>query len=382
MEMKSVIPLKEFSDYFFENISTGHINQFQISSICNAKCIFCSNDQNPFEIKRCKFRPLEEIEKLVWSTDFINGPIHLNESLPGRISEGEAFIHPQFFEILKAIRNKFTNIICITTNGIALTPEFIKKLQDFNPIEICVSFPTIDKEHWKESFGGLDDEHYYTVVNSFAHLTSKEIGITGNIVPMPSWIGYDELNKTFKFLAQHIKHFTIYAPGYTKHSKIIDKLIYDEMELSLFLDEMSKKYNFMYNWHLDPRNVLYVNYDLIINNIVFPYKNRQCKSFLWLTSVPAKKRFEKLLSNLSLGIPVDHIVLEVKNNTYGGNIACVGLWMIQDIYDALDDYLSKNEIPDQVFIPKGFLDKFGFDLCGNNILDLFKKYSNLRIGLL
>ena len=62
--MKENIPLKTFSDYFFESVSIGSTNQLQISSICNAKCIFCSNEQNPFDIKRCSFRPLEEIEKI------------------------------------------------------------------------------------------------------------------------------------------------------------------------------------------------------------------------------------------------------------------------------------------------------------------------------
>jgi len=46
--MKANIPLRNFSDYFFENVSVGYSNQIQITSTCNAKCIFCSNEQNPF----------------------------------------------------------------------------------------------------------------------------------------------------------------------------------------------------------------------------------------------------------------------------------------------------------------------------------------------
>jgi molybdenum cofactor biosynthesis enzyme MoaA len=379
--MKYNIPLKEFSDYFFENISVGYANQLQITSVCNAKCLFCSNDQNPFEIQRCSFRPLEEIEKVVWSTSEINGSIHLNDSLPGRISEGEAFLHPDFFKILRVIRNKFNNPINITTNGLMLTSDFVTQLKDFNPLEISISFPTIDNTHWKESFGGLNDEQYYIVINSFSHLASCGIRIFANVTPMPAWVGWDELEKTFEFLSQKVQHFTIYAPGYTKHSKIIDKLVYDKMELSLFLEKMSEKYLFTYSWHLDPRNALYVSYDLITNNIRLAYE-RGCKTFLWLTSVAAKERFEELLTKLSIGIPVSNTVITVKNNMYGGNIECAGLWMIQDVQDALDDYLSKNATPNQVFMPKGFLDKYGFDLCGDNVVDSFKKYSNLRIGLL
>lgn len=377
-----MIPLKEYSDYFLENTSVGHVNQLQISSICNAKCIFCSNEQNPFEIKRCSFRPVEEIEKIVWSMNELNGPIHLNESLPGRISEGEAFLHPDFFKILQVIRGKFNNVIKITTNGILLTPNFIKQLKEFNPIEITISFPTIDKEHWKESFGGLNDEHYYTVTNAFLHLANVGITVSSSVVPMPAWIGWDELEKTFEFLASNSNHIIIYAPGFTKYSKNINKLEYDKMELSLFLEEMSKKYSFTYSWHLDPRHTLYINFATITDNISFVYYSNKSRNILWLTSTSAKNRFEELLQKLSIGFPINNTVLEVKNNAYGGNIDCVGLWMIQDIYDALDEYFSKNVNPDQIFIPKGFLDKYGYDLCGNNIIDLFKKHYNLHIGLL
>lgn len=379
--MKNNIPLKNFSDYFFENISIGSTNQIQITSACNGDCIFCSNKQNPFIIKRCSFRSIEEIEKIVYATENINGPIYLNESLPGRISEGEAFLHPEFFTILKIIRTKFGNTINITTNASLLKPDFIKRMKDCNPIEIAISFPTINKEHWKETFR-LGDDDYYTALNSFSLLSSNNIGVTANFTPMPAWLGWEEIEETLSFLSKNVRHILVYAPGYTSTSEIKDKLIYDKMELSLFLEEMSKKYSFTYTWNLDPRKALAVSYDLITNNIWYSYKSLNCRNFLWLTSTAAKDRFEELLYKLSLGTPINNTVIEVKNIIYGGNIECSGLWLIQDIHYALEDYLSKNDSPDQIFMPKGFLDKYGFDLQGENIIELFKKYNNLRVGLL
>ncbi len=378
--MNNSIPLKDFSDYFFENVSIGAENQLQITSLCNAKCIFCSNEQNPFEIKRCDFRSLEEIEKVIWATSHIDGPIRLNESLPGRISEGEVFLHPKFFEILAVIRDKFDNVIKITTNGSMLIPSIIKRLAIYNPIEVTISFPTINIQHWKESFG-LKDEHYYTVINSFQLMSAYKIVVSGAITPMPAWIGWEELENTFKFLSENIKNIIIYAPGYTKDCKIVDKLKYDKMELSLFLERMSRKYSFIYNWHLDPRRELYVNFDTIINNLRFRYE-RGSRNFLWLTSEASEERFKILLDKLSLGIPANNIVLAVKNNEYQGNIECTGLWMIKDLYKALDEYLSIHENPDQIFIPRNFIDKYGFDLCGDNIIDFFKKYHQLSIWII
>ena len=116
---KTVIPLKNFSDYFFENVATpigGNqlaANQLQITSACDAKCAYCSNESNAFETLLTKFRDVKEIEKVLYATEFINGSIILNESLPGRISEGEALIHPKFFDILDLIRKKFRNPIAL-----------------------------------------------------------------------------------------------------------------------------------------------------------------------------------------------------------------------------------------------------------------------------
>jgi molybdenum cofactor biosynthesis enzyme MoaA len=377
----NAIPLGNFSDYFLENISVGYNNQIQISSICNAKCIFCSNEQNPFEIRRCNFRPLEEIEKIVWATESINGSIQLNESLPGRISEGEAFLHPDIFTILRVIRNKFKNPIKITTNGSLLTPDIIKQLKEFNPIEITISFPTINREHWKESFKILTNEHYDIVINSFTELSNNNIKVFASVVPMPSWFGWNELEETFKFLSSKVPYITIYSPGYTKYSKNIDKLICDKFELSLFLESMSKKYSFIYNWDTDPKKALYVNYDHITDNIMASYSDG-CRTFLWLTSVSAKERFDVILKQLVVGIPINNTIIEVKNEMYGGNIECVGLWMIEDVDKVLVNYLNNNPAPDQIFIPKKFLDKYGFDLCGVNILDLLKKFSAVRITML
>ena len=375
-----VIPLKEFSDYFFENIANGAQNQLQITSICNAKCIFCSNEQNPFKIKRSNFRSFSELEKVIYATPTINGPIHLNESLPGRMSEGEAFLHPKFFDILKLIRSKFTNTISISTNGALLTKELVEQLKHYNPMQIAISIPTIDKEYWKETFR-MDDLSYTTAMNSFDLLDSNRIAASANLVPMPAWIGWDNIEKTIEFISRRVAHILVYAPGYTKESKIKDKLVYDKMELSLFLERMSKKYTVIYYWHLDPRKPLYVNYDLLTKNISFAVTQKY-KNLLWLTSTAAKEKFTDILASVVLGFPINHSVLEVNNKVYGGNIECSGLWLIQDIYDALDDYLSKNPVPDQIFMPKGFIDRYGFDLQGNNIIDLFKKYPHITIGLL
>ncbi len=49
------------SKYMYETVAGGFTNQLPVSSVCSAKCIFCSNHMNPFPIYREGFRALDDI---------------------------------------------------------------------------------------------------------------------------------------------------------------------------------------------------------------------------------------------------------------------------------------------------------------------------------
>jgi hypothetical protein len=82
-------------------------NQLPISAVCNCHCLFCSNHLNPFPVVGGVFRDLEDIKLQLCSMVANDDPIRLSDSLPGRISEGEALLHPRLFEILELVRRKF-----------------------------------------------------------------------------------------------------------------------------------------------------------------------------------------------------------------------------------------------------------------------------------
>jgi hypothetical protein len=127
-------------------------NQLPISAVCNCHCLFCSNNLNPFPVVTGLFRDVEDIKLQLCSMAANDDPIRLSESPPGRISEGEALLHPGLFEILDLVRRKFFyNTLCFTTNACLLDEAFLKKLAAFRPIEINVSMhstrPKLKRSH-------------------------------------------------------------------------------------------------------------------------------------------------------------------------------------------------------------------------------------------
>lgn len=375
-EKTSTLPIRGFSDYFMENTSIKAANQMQITSICNADCIFCSNKQNPFRIKRLGFRPVEEIEKIVWSTNTINGQIALNESLPGRISEGEALLHPDLFKILKIIRDKFRNPISITTNGALLTKDMIKNLADFRPIKLRISITSTRKDYWTRSFR-LSPEQFQTALDSVELASSAGLNVLPTIIPMPSWVGYEDIEETVKFIQNAgLKEILVYAPGYTKYtdSSVVDLLKYDKNEMSCFLDEMGMKYGMRLKWSLDPNKELQVNprslesiLDAICN------KDSDRKKVYWFTSISAYDRLSELVDRVSKNFPIVSKVVPVENHSYGGNIECTGLWFVGDIRRKIKELNISGET---VVLPTNFVDAYGYDLAGENILDYAKESGN------
>lgn len=106
------------SKFMYETVAIGATNQLPISSVCNARCMFCSNEMNPFKIHRVGFRPLDDVKKGIALLDPNSlAEIRPGDSLPGRISEGEALLHPELMAILSLIREKTpNNVIQINTD--------------------------------------------------------------------------------------------------------------------------------------------------------------------------------------------------------------------------------------------------------------------------
>lgn len=343
-------------------------NQLPISAVCNSRCVFCSNHLNPFPIKKGIFRHIDDIKIQLSLMERHNEVIRMSDSLPGRISEGEAFLHPNLFEILDLVRQKYpTNLLNFTSNGSMLTEFFIQQLEQYQPIEITLSLHTTQPHLWAKIFG-KSVKMARTAIGSLARLKEHNITVTGAIVPLPRLCGWEDIEKTLKTFVDHdAAKIILWWPGYTLATP--DEVIKEiECPLEEFIDFGAKMQNFykipilQYPHMNQPlkvnvKRILLRTMRGILNNKYGPFRH-----VLWLCSEAAHERLEtatqryiKLVSNI-------HTIYPVKNRTYQGNICTAGLLMVDDFISAGLEALTKWPDIDLVLVPRIPFDSLYRDL--------------------
>lgn len=368
----------EMDDFLYEQLAHTSRYQLQLSSVCSANCIFCSNKQNPFEIKRIGFRSMESIEKGI---NLINPDISvelaIGDALPGRISEGEAFLHPKIFEILKMIRRKHRHCIQATTSGILLTEEFISKLAPFKPMLVSVSYHSNNVYNWCKIFN-LSEEHFKIAQKSFSLLKRYDLGVGAVIVPLPNLVGYKDIEKTIAWLSDCVKVIIFYLPGFTDMTDPGARAILDTdyIELGHFINDMRKKYSARLVNHSDMVNPTDFYPTEVMNNT----HQSRFKNVLWMFSESVYDRAKLILEESSKGVNNNHYAWKVKNHTYGGNIICSGLLMVNDfriaIKEALEEFKSNGIKIDLFILPVlHSRDSFEDDLMGENQSALLKEFN-------
>jgi uncharacterized Fe-S cluster-containing radical SAM superfamily protein len=357
----------KLSKFMYETIACGAFNQLPISSVCNGKCLFCSNEMNPFPIHREGFRPMDDVKKGISHLNG-EGEIRMGDSLPGRISEGEALLHPEILEILRLVRDKCpNNVIQISTNGVTLSKEFIEKLVPFKPMKFTVSYHSDNPEHWSRIFN-LPESRHKTARAAFFHLLKNEFLIEGAIVPLPNLVGYDDIENTIKSLRIFTKKVIVYLPGYSKKAapKLKKMLNTDYTEISRFMMKMRKKYRLS----LDLATDLLMPVPFYPEPVMRGTFQKNYKNVLWIFSEAAYEKTSKILNDLNPFMPNEHHSFMAKNHTYGGNIICSGLLMVADyrkaIAKALKEFDKKGVKIDAIIIPANSFDKYGDDLTGEN----------------
>lgn len=113
----------------------------EINSACNLACPVCFADAEDLHGAHL---PLATIEKMLDVLVTSEGEPDLVQ-----ISGGEPTLHPQFFEILDAVKRRPIRHVMINTNGvrIAQDPAFVERLASYKPaLEVYLQFDSLDDE--------------------------------------------------------------------------------------------------------------------------------------------------------------------------------------------------------------------------------------------
>ena len=357
--------------FMSEWLAGGHpSNQLPISAVCNSHCLFCSNHLNPFPVAGGFFRDVEDIKLQLCAMSDHDDPIRMSDSLPGRISEGEALLHPQLFEILEMVRRKFFyNTLCFTTNASMLDSVFLKKLSAFRPMEINVSLHSTEPALWAHIFG-QDTRKAEIAIASLPLLRAQKIDLIGTLVPLPKICGWEGLERTYAHLiAQGARSMILYWPGHTHLTRpeVLADLECSLTEFTDFSERMKAAFRVPLIPHPDMVSPLQIRVETIVaKTLKGNPKNRggAYREVVWLSSAAAFCRLESMVKEKTLSAPNLHQVEPVENGTYGGNIMAAGLLMVEDFIHAGKKVLERQPEVELFLVPREPFDSLLRDLQG------------------
>jgi hypothetical protein len=359
------------SPFLSEWLASGQpSNQLPISAVCNSLCLFCSNHLNPFPVAGGFFRDIEDIKLQLCAMSTNDDPVRMSDSLPGRISEGEALLHPRLFEILEILRRKFFyNTLCFTTNASMLDSVFLKKLATYRPIEINVSLHSMEPAFWARIFG-QDLTRAKTAISSLPLIRAQKIDLVGTIVPLPKICGWDDLERTYAyFVSQGARSMILYWPGHTTRTRpdVLANLECCLAEFTDFAERMKAAYSVPLIQHPDMVSPLRVRIHAIVAKTQTGNPKNgggAYRKVVWLSSAAAFCRLETLVKDKTNSAPNSHHVEAVENGTYGGNIMAAGLLMVKDFVRTGKKALEQWPDADLFLVPRVPFDSLLHDLEG------------------
>ncbi|RAK07090.1 4Fe-4S single cluster protein [Halanaerobium saccharolyticum] len=219
-------------------------NILPITSICKLNCIFCSHKNNPPQVETYSFGHLE-LELIKTMIEFLDPEraVFIGESA-SKIIEGEPFVHPEIYQVLKYLRQRWPEIeIKITTSGSFLDLSQIAALKNLDPLELNISLNAPAPE---ERVFLMNDSRPDNVFKVIPKLREYKIDFEASIVSMHQLQGFEYLNRTFDFLEKYLpRSLRVFIAGFSSYAAenlIIDQNQYHQ--LAQFIAKKRDKYSY------------------------------------------------------------------------------------------------------------------------------------------
>jgi len=168
------------------------LSLIEITDHCNLRCPTCYAGSGP---ERLTHRPLAEVLKMLDAVVASEGQADVVQ-----ISGGEPTLHPQFFEILAAARERPIRHLMLNTNGlrIAQEPGFAERLAEQGPgFEVYLQFDSLRREPLMD-LRGADLRRIRE--QALARLNALEISTT-LVMTVKAGVNDDEIGEVIRFAA-------------------------------------------------------------------------------------------------------------------------------------------------------------------------------------
>jgi len=363
-------------DAYRQDFEEGY---FSTGDVCNVRCVFCLAQWNPPGIIKSlgRFLTMEEIEH--FSALYLKKADNIGSAR--YVYPGDFMLHPDVEKILKFLEGHhfLSHESRICTNVINLDEEKIKIVKRLN-LPLSISLHALNSV-FQKSIAGTSDKKDERVderaVEALNFLNKYNVDYRVTIVAMNSTLRSGALENTVKYLKScKARDIKIAKPGYTKYTPpdIVKELDLDLKVLFEFVRGLKKRYEMDIDMYWSRSDALMVD-DIFyaLTNFFKTDPELKRKKILFLCS----KNVANIMRNVLKILKVKNCAVEaVYSETFGGNIECAGLLLVDDYLCAIKNFLLKTPEfkPDVIVVPKASFPANLQDLKMVSIHEIEKQY--------
>lgn len=374
--------------------SYGTVN---VGSKCNRACFYCSQYWNPEDLvpNYNGYITLDEIKEFLKLVP--NKHIKCAGAGITRVNMGEFFFHPQVQEILEYFRDENFFVHSYVTNGSLITEDNIKVIKEINENSKKSGAPSdhyMDHDPNEENSINLHITNYSQKMKKVLELLDKyEVPYFITLIANRREVDVGRVERWIKEIQKHEPiYIEMQLASWTKYAsqEVIDKMAMSRAELNYLVEGWREKYpKHKIKFWMGLDNSAYITLSLnVFMKKYYEYiqktnsRTYHTENVLFLCSKAVEDIFKPTIE-IFKGAGHDFIknykVVPVENETFGGNVECAGLLLVDDYISTIEKTLTNDYKPDWIVTSSQSFTYGNVDLAGVSPTILSEKFDTNMI---
>lgn len=210
LDIQAVVPRNPL-DFMVRSRRVAGFYVGMLSSVCDAKCEFCYERDNPLPWGRFLVPTANVMRRLQEDGDGYSVATPMRFLL-------EPTIHPDFLEVVKAVREKLPGQeIAFQTNGVSLTPKILDGLGKALPLHLEISLNAPDQDRRARVMQFRKDDHCLEALRS---LRNRGIRFAASVVAWPE-LSLEEMEQAIALADQcGAGHVSLHFGSFHRHQPL------------------------------------------------------------------------------------------------------------------------------------------------------------------